>query len=96
MYQLSSALGANLIPIAIFVVAILLAKKSAAAAWILFAIGAILDILSLVGNARQIAVMNSYFGAQASSAFSSQVALNAGVFLICAVVTIILICKRKA
>ncbi len=96
MYQLSYALGANLIPIAIFVVAILVAKKSSAAAWILFAIGAILDVLSLVGNARRIAVMNTYFGVQASSAFSSQVALSAGVFLVCAVVTIILICKRKS
>ena len=68
MYQLTSVIGSNLIPLAFYVVALLLAKKSSAASRTLFFVGAGLKLISLIGNARQYMMLARYFGV---SGFSS-------------------------
>ncbi len=93
-YSVSYVIGANLIfPFALYLVALLLAKKSSAAAWTLFVIGGGAKLLSLIGNIRRYRMMASIFGI---SGYSS---LDAGdwiVFVLLSVIFFRLISKKIA
>lgn len=56
-YSLSSALGYCTV---IFIVAILAAKKSKSAAWVLILAGAGVQLFSLIGNEKRLIVLSAY------------------------------------
>lgn len=62
-YLVSSTLGAALIPLVIFLAAVFTAakvsKKYRTAAWGVFALGVVLELLSLIGNGRVVAAAAS-------------------------------------
>ena len=63
VYMLGTAIGQNLIPALFFLIAILLVRKTNTAATVLYIIGALLGIMSLLGNAKRIqAIANSTAG----------------------------------
>ena len=94
VYRVFSALGANLIPLVIFIIAVLAAKKSSAAAWVLFAIGAGLEFLSLIGNGTKLSRASGMVNPALLSGAKSQYALNWIFFLVFAVGAAVLIARR--
>jgi hypothetical protein len=94
MYLVASAFGATLIPLIIFIIGILVAKKSSVAAWILFAVGAVLELLSLLGNGKTIAMASGRVGYDMLSQMKTQYALTWVFFVVFAVIAAVMISKR--
>ncbi len=94
-YSLSSALGYNLICTVIFIVAILAAKKSKSAAWVLILAGAGVQLFSLIGNEKRLIVLSAYYSTSSLEELRSQHTLNWVVFIIILFTAVILVSLRK-
>ena len=92
---ISSAIGYNLIPLVFFVIAILVAKKSSTAAWILFAIGAAVGAIALFGSIREYFSLQSYFTAAQKELLVPRLTANGILFAINVIASICFINARK-
>lgn len=92
-YSIGAILGGLLIPIVIYLVAILLAKRVSSLAWILYIGGTILTIISLVGEGKQIANVAYYFGS-AAEALQSQHTTKIVLFVVLAIGALMIILAR--
>ena len=88
-YTFGKLIGFLLIPFVIYLVAVLLAKKYKVAAWILFAVGTVLSVLSLLGQQKSINMWGSVFP-ELQSLQTSKILL----FVVLAVVALVLIAVR--
>lgn len=92
MYNIGFILGFILIPALFFVIAILIAKKKAWISWILFAVGCLLMIMSMLGRGKEL----QYANTAVQGAAQSQNTLIWIIFAVLAVISIILILKRSS
>lgn len=91
MYNIGFILGYIMIPAIFFVIAILVAKKKAWLSWLLFVVGCLLQIVSMLGRGKEL----QYASAAVQDAVQSQNTLIWIVFAVLALISIILILKRS-
>ena len=88
------ALGANIISLILFTIAVLTAKKSSVAAWVLFAVGAGWGGLTLFANGQNMRTYPSLLGPAGYQTWLTQYIFACVVFLVLAAVTVRMIRKR--
>ena len=70
-YMIGNILGWLAIPAAIFLIAVLMAKPSKTAGWVIYAGGAILSCISLIGDSRRVSNSSAFFGESVASTYQS-------------------------
>ena len=70
-YMIGRVLGGLLIPVVIYLIAILVAKPSKVAGWIIFAVGAGLSALSLLGESRSLTNMSTMYSSDLTSSLET-------------------------
>ena len=94
-YSAGVVLGSLLIPLVLYVIAILVAKKTAALAWVLYGAGTILTVLSLAGESKTIRLVSTYYGSSAADAIRSQHITKLTIFVVLALAALMLIIARS-
>ncbi len=92
---ISNVLGYNLIPLAFFIIGILLAKKSSVGAWVLFGIGTALGLLALFGSGNTVAMADGRVPNDVFNLLRLQYGLTWGVFVLFVIISVVNIRKRS-